>query len=196
MGRAVGYSIVVALALFGASVLWLSMPIFLYPLVTPLLSDVLQRPAAVPAKGARADYYWKGSGVGWTWCDDVGGGSVHWSAYGGGLEASLAVKPMCRSFDGTKIRNPWDASYSTRSWKGLLFHSPGQHRSAPCQTAVSAEQIDVYARLARKARMRTGNPEQATLLAEFERRLLTANVHALEAAPNDLDACRDGRTAS
>ncbi|MBA4011485.1 MAG: hypothetical protein C0481_06425 [Phenylobacterium sp.] len=192
MGKAFGWSIVVVFALFGAGVLWLSMPIFFFPLLAPAVSDVLQRPAVVPMKGARADYHWKGSGLSWAWCEDVGGGSVHWDAYGGQVKASLALEPMCDRFDGSRNNNRWDASYSTAAWEGVLFHSPGQQREEACQTVVSADKVDAYVQLARTARGRTANRERAAVLSEFERRLLAIDLRALEAAPNDLDACRAG----
>lgn len=186
MGKAFGWSIVVVFALFGAGVLWLSMPIFFFPLMTPVLSDVLGRPAVVPAKGARADYHWKGSGVSWTWCEDVGGGSVHWDAYGGQVKASLALKPMCDRFDGSKYNNPWDASFWTGD-KVAFFNPAGQDPRRYCQTAVPPGQIEAYARLIRAA-MRQGNSEQKAVLSEFERKLGAGDVVA--ASVNGVDECR------
>lgn len=188
MGKAFGYSAVVVFALFGAGVLWLSMPIFFYPLVTPMLSDVLRRPAVVPAKGARADYHWKGSGVGWTWCDDVGGGSVHWDAYRGQVKASLALKPMCHRFDGSRYSNPWDVSFRTGDDE-VLFNSVGQDPWQYCRTAVPHEKIEAYLRLAQAA-MRGSNSEQTAVLSEFQRRLRATHIVAAYVSTNGIDECR------
>ena len=117
---------------------------------------------------------------------------MHWDAYGGQVKASLTLRPMCHRFDGSKSNNPWDVSYSTAAWGGVRFHSPGQQREGRCRTAVSADQIDAYVRLARTARARSANRERAAVLSELERRLPAIDLRALEAAANDGEACREG----
>ncbi|MFN9848997.1 MAG: hypothetical protein ACK56C_11545 [Alphaproteobacteria bacterium] len=193
MGVAGKAAVIVAAFIFTAITL-LASPIFILPYVVPPLSGLLPRPPIV-AKGAAAQYDWKGAGaVVWKWCDDIAGGSVHWSASRDNVSISLVGRPVCRTFDPSYYNKPWDVLF----WMGdkeLLFKgaetSGWSGAGVPCGFQLPPERLAFYRRQVREAQASTTNERQLLALAEMVRQLQNTDGMALTADTSS-DVCSNG----
>ena len=167
--RGLGCTILAAVISIAAITLTPIGPLFVYGWLVPIISPVIPKPDEVPAR-SKAEYHWKGFGLGWHWDDHVTGACARWYA----AESDDELVVVLHVFEGGKTCDDGDRIMSRLSFEDHMTFG-NQSNEWPyeeCPFGLDEGSVSRYLKVIEEIRDVTSGRIGRAMLEEMRRELM------------------------